>query len=111
MATIRSSWTRVPFGLFEFTRMPFGLVNAPGTFQRVMEMCLGDMNLSELLIYLDDILVYSPTVAEHIQRLDKVFTRIGEFGLKMKGKKCQLFQTEVLLFRSCGELSGCLSGQ
>ena len=67
---------RVPFGLFEFTRMPFGLVNAPGTFQRVMEMCLGDMNLSVLLIYLDDILVYSPTVEEHIQRLDKVFMRI-----------------------------------
>ena len=42
---------RVPFGLFEYTRMPFGLVNAPGTFQCVMEMCLGDMNLSELLIY------------------------------------------------------------
>ncbi len=64
---------RVPFGLFEYTRMPFGLVNAPGTFQRVMEMCLGDMNLSELLIYLDDILVYSATVDEHVQRIDKVY--------------------------------------
>ena len=86
---------RVPFGLFEFTRMPFGLVNAPGTFQRVMEMCLGDLNLSELLIYLDDILVYSSSFEEHLQRLDKVFARIGEFGLKLKGKKCQLLRDQV----------------
>ena len=86
---------RVPFGLYEFTRMPFGLANAPGTFQRVMEQCLGDMNLSELLIYLDDILVYSSTVEEHLQRLDKVFTKLRDFGLKIKGKKCSLFRCEV----------------
>jgi hypothetical protein len=86
---------RVPFGLFEYTRMPFGLVNAPGTFQRVMEMCLGDLNLSELLIYLDDILVYSSTVQEHIDRLDRVFTRLADFGLKIKGAKCKLFRRHV----------------
>ncbi|XP_038053942.1 uncharacterized protein LOC119726358 [Patiria miniata] len=86
---------RVPFGLFEYTRMPFGLVNAPGTFQRVMEMCLGDMNLSELLIYLDDILVFSPTVEDHVERLDKVFGRLADFGLKIKGEKCKLFRIEV----------------
>lgn len=87
---------RVPFGLYEFTRMPFGLANAPGTFQRVMEMCLGDLNLSELLIYLDDILVFSSSVEEHLDRLDKVFCRLGEFGLKIKGKKCSLFRDQVL---------------
>ena len=86
---------RVPFGLFEYTRMPFGLVNAPGTFQRTMEMCLGDMNLTELLIYLDDILVFSGDVEEHISRLDKVFTRIADFGLKVKGGKCHFFQSQV----------------
>ena len=86
---------RVPFGLFEYNRMPFGLVNAPSTFQRVMERCLGDMNLTELLIYLDDILLYSPSLDVHLETLDKVLTRLGEFGLKIKGKKCSLFQSEV----------------
>lgn len=86
---------RVPFGLFEYTRMPFGLVNAPSTFQRVMEMCVGDLNLSELLIYLDDLLVFSPTVEEHIARLDRVLTRLADFGLKVKGAKCDLFCTQV----------------
>lgn len=86
---------RVPFGLYEFTRMPFGLANAPSTFQRVMEQCLGDMNLSELLIYLDDILVYSSSWEEHLKRLDKVFSRLAAFGLKVKGKKCSLFRSEV----------------
>ncbi len=86
---------RVPFGLYEFTRMPFGLANAPSTFQRVMEQCLGDMNLSELLIYLDDILVYSSSWEEHLKRLDKVFLRLAAFGLKVKGKKCSLFRSEV----------------
>ena len=95
-ASIEATAFRLPFGLYEYTRMPFGLVNAPGTFQRVMESCLGDMNLSDLLIYLDDILIYSDSVSEHIARLDKVLERLGEFGLKVKGKKCKLFQTEVV---------------
>ena len=91
----RKTAFRVPFGLFEYNRMPFGLVNAPSTFQRVMEQCLGDMNLTELLIYLDDILLYSSSFDVHLETLDKVLTRLGEFGLKVKGKKCSLFQTEV----------------
>ena len=60
---------RTPFGSFEYTRMPFGLVNAPGTFKRVMESCLGDLNLVEILIYLDGILVFSPLFDEQISRL------------------------------------------
>ncbi len=93
--SIEQTAFRVPFGLYEYTRMPFGLVNATGTFKRVMESCLGDLNLSELLIYLDDILVYSDSISDQIKRLDKVLTRLGEFGLKVKGKKCKLFQTQV----------------
>ena len=75
--------------------MPFGLANAPSTFQRIMEQCLGDMNLSELLIYLDDILVYSSSLEEHLRRLDKVLSKLAGFGLKVKGKKCSLFRSEV----------------
>ena len=67
---------RVPFGLYEYNRMPFGLVNAPGTFQRIMELCLGDLNLCELLIYLDDILVYSKTWEDHVKQVNLVLRRL-----------------------------------
>ena len=56
----------------------------------------GDMHLSDLLIYLDDILVFSSSVEEHLSRLDKVVSRLGEFGLKIRGKKCCLFRDQVL---------------
>ena len=55
---------RVPWGLYEFTRMPPGLKNSPSTFHRIMEMIFGDIYLSELVLYLDDVLVYSK-VSEH----------------------------------------------
>ena len=56
-------------GLYEFTRMPFGLCNAPASFQRLMEACLQDQNYQTLLLYLDDILVISNTVAQMLDRL------------------------------------------
>ena len=87
---------RVPWGLYEFTRMPQGLMNSPSTFQRIMELIFGDMNLSELILYLDDVLVFSKTVPEHIERLEKVFQQFHQHGLKLNGAKCQLFQTQVV---------------
>lgn len=86
---------RVPWGLFEFVRMPQGLTNSPSTFQRVMEYILGDMNLTEIVLYLDDILVFSSSFEEHLNRLDRVLTRLHQNGLKVKGKKCDLLQREV----------------
>ena len=56
-------------GLYEFTRMPFGLCNAPASFQRLMEACLHDQNYQTLLLYLDDILVISNTIAQMLDRL------------------------------------------
>lgn len=82
-------------GLYEYLRMPFGLCNSPGTFQRLMEACLGEVNFDILLIYLDDILVFSPTIEEHLKRLDFVFGRLKEHGLKMKPSKCHFFQKEA----------------
>ena len=86
---------RVPWGLYEFTRMPQGLMNSPSTFQRIMDMIFGDLNLSELVLYLDDVLVYSKTVSEHIGRLEKVFKRFSEHGQKRNAAKCKLFQPQV----------------
>ncbi|PIK44768.1 putative transposon Ty3-I Gag-Pol polyprotein [Apostichopus japonicus] len=86
---------RVPWGLFEFERMPQGLCNSPSTFQRVMEIIFGDMNLSQLILYLDDILTFSATLEQHLDRLQTVFQRLIQHGLKLKGEKCNFLQREV----------------
>ena len=54
-----------PLGFYEYTRMPQGVTNAPATFQRLMERCVGSMNLQEVLAFLDDLIVFSPTLEEH----------------------------------------------
>uniref|UniRef100_A0A1A8HG02 Gypsy retrotransposon integrase-like protein 1 n=1 Tax=Nothobranchius korthausae TaxID=1143690 RepID=A0A1A8HG02_9TELE len=84
-----------PFGLFEWNRMPFGLCNAPGTFQRLMQRIFGDKQCQSLLIYLDDIVVFSSSVEEHLQRLEMVLDRLQREGLKVKLAKCAFFQKEV----------------
>ena len=56
-------------GFYEFTRMPFGLCNAPTTFQRLMQNMLGELNLTYCIIYLDDVIVYGPTEEEHLEHL------------------------------------------
>ena len=75
--------------------MAFGLTNAPATFQRLMEHCMGEMNLKECLIFLDDILIFSETFEEHIFRLEAVFGRLKQHGLKRKPSKCEFFKTSV----------------
>ena len=82
-------------GFFECNRMAFGLTNAPATFQRLMERCMGELNLKECLIFLDDILIFSVTFEEHIKRLNAVFSRLHEHGLKLKASKCEFFKSSV----------------
>lgn len=84
-----------PIGFWEFNRMPQGITNAPSTFQRLMEKCMGDMNLKEVLVFLDDIIVFSKTLEEHETRLIKVLNRLKEYGLKLSPEKCKFFQTSV----------------
>ncbi len=84
-----------PFGIFEYSHMPFGVCNGPSTFQRLMQSTMGDLIFQILLVYLDDILVYSSTFHEHLQRLDVVFSRLKETGLKVKLEKCHFLQGEV----------------
>ena len=83
------------FGLFEHVRMPFGISNAPSTFQRLMTKIFREDILRILIVYLDDIVIYSETLEEHLQSLDLVFGKLKEHGLKLKAEKCELFKTEV----------------
>ena len=64
-----TAFTVGPLGFYKCVRMPFGLTNAPATFQRLMESCLGDLHLQYCIIYLDDILVSSKMLDEHIKWL------------------------------------------
>jgi hypothetical protein len=84
-----------PFGLFEWNRMPFGLCNAPSTFQRLMQQIFGDQQCQSLLLYLDDIVVFSSTFQQHLKRLEVVLQRLKFKSLKAKLSKCSFFQHEV----------------
>jgi hypothetical protein len=73
-----------------------GLKSAPMTFQRVMELALQGLQWQSCLIYLDDVVIFSKTFDEHIERLSTVLDRIRTAGLKLKPEKCQFFQSEVI---------------
>ena len=90
-----TAFTLGSMGLYECESMPFGLCNAPPTFQRLMLNCLGELNLTYCLIYLDDVIVFSHTEEEHLERMRVIFDRLREHGLKLKPSKCEVFKTEI----------------
>lgn len=77
-----------PDGLYEFRVMPFGLCNAPATFQRMMDMLLRSFRWTFCLCYLDDVVVFSENIDEHIQRLRAVLECFRKAGLQLNAKKC-----------------------
>jgi len=82
-------------GLFEFTRMPFGLKGAPATFCRAMNRVFADLLWLICIVYLDDIIVFADTQAELLQRLDVVLTRLAQHHFKVKPSKCVFFRKEI----------------
>ena len=95
-----SAMTKTPFvslhgGHYEYLRFPFGLCNASGTFQRLMTSILNEYLFSFVLIHLDDVLVYSENVKEHEKQMRHVFHALRQANLKLKPKKCRLFQESV----------------
>ena len=82
-------------GVYEFLRMSYGLCNAPAMFQCLMQNCLGGLNLTYALIYLDNFIVYSKTEEEHLVHLCAILERFMEHGLKLKPSKCNFFWTEI----------------
>ena len=75
-----TAFTLGSMGLYECESMPFRLCNAPPTFQRLMQNCLGELNLTYCLIYLDDVIVFSEMPEEHLQRMCVVFDCLREHG-------------------------------
>lgn len=82
-------------GTFRFPKMPFGLCNAPATFQRLMDTVLTGLNYEICLAYLDDIILYSHDLETHLERLERLLIRLREANLKLKPSKCQLLQKQV----------------
>ena len=86
---------RCRYGLFEYCVMPFGLCNAPGTFQHYINDTFHEYLDDFLVAYLDDLLIYSKTLKEHKRHVRLVLQRLQEAGLHLKPGKCQFHQTEV----------------
>ena len=91
----RTAFTVGPLGFYEYNRMPFGLTNSPATYQRLMEQCLGDLNTQICYIYLDDVIIFSRTFEEHVERLERVLDKILHAGFKLSPKKCHFFKRRV----------------
>lgn len=93
-------------GHYEFNFMPFGLCNSAPTFQRLMDTLLSGLLYNSCLVYIDDIIVYSDNFADHLTRLEQVFKRFEESGLKLKAKKCFFAQEEVTFLGHCVNAKG-----
>ena len=90
-----TAFTVASLGLYEFLWMLYGLCNAPTTFQRLMQNCLGELNLTYALVYLDDVIMYSKMEEDHLRQLQAVFERFHEHGLKLKPSKCSFVRKQI----------------
>ena len=84
-----------PWGLWQFTRMPFGVINGPGKFQRALDDILGDFKWQFVIAYVDDLIVYSETLEDHIVHLQKLFERLHASNVKLNPSKVQFFKNKV----------------
>ena len=84
-----------PCELYQFRVMPFGLCNAPATFQWLMEHVLAGLHWTTCLVYLDDIIFFSKPIEQHIEQLSDVFAHLKGAGLKIRPSKCRLLQSSV----------------
>ena len=82
-------------GLYEFVRMPFGLKNAPATFQRALDMILSGYNWKTCLVYIDDVIIYSRTGEDHLRDVDSVLQVLKQAGVSLKFDKCRFFTDSV----------------
>jgi hypothetical protein len=86
---------RTRYGLFEYLVMPFGLTNAPASFQQLMNEVLREFLDISVIVYLDDILIYSKTRRDHVEHIKQVLERLRKHRLWAKAEKCRFFQSSV----------------
>jgi len=82
-------------GLYEYNVMPFGLTNAPATFQRAMDEILEEFIDDFVVVYIDDIMIFSKSLEDHMEHLDKVLRRLQEHNLIIKLKKCKFLERDI----------------
>ena len=82
-------------GLYEYLRLPMGMSNSPATFMRLMDACFGDKQFEDLIVYLDDILLWGSSIENVFEKLEMVFQRLQKYGLKLKPEKCKFFAKQV----------------
>ena len=82
-------------GLYEFNVMPFGLCNAPATFQRLMDLILAGLDWDQCMVYIDDIIVLGATFTSHLHNLQAVFQRLRKANLKLHPQKCSFLRSKV----------------
>ena len=82
-------------GLYEFIRMPFGLTNAPACFQRALDVILAKYRWKTCLVYLDDIVIFSNNIDDHIRHVDEVLTTLGKAGISLRLRKCKFFTKTI----------------
>ena len=95
-----------PWGLYEWVHIPFGLMNAPGVFQRFMQSVLEGMNNDFCIPYMDDVIIFSNSFEDHISHLRKVLQRLREKGVKLNVRKCKFFKREVNYLGRIGSPEG-----
>ena len=84
-----------PHGHYEFNKMPFGLKNAPATFQRCMDLILSGLQGIELFVYIDDIVIYADSLEEHSRKLRTLLARLQNAGLALQPEKCRFLRHEI----------------
>lgn len=82
-------------GLFEFRRMPFGLTNAPATFQRALDIALAAFKWKTCIVYIDDVVIFSKTIGEHLEHVDTILTALAKAGISLKFAKCDFFSKQI----------------
>jgi hypothetical protein len=95
-----------PFGSFRYERLAFGLSGAPSTFCKVMDQVLLGLKDIEYLVYLDDILIFSSNMHDHIRRIGLVFDRVREVDFKLNLSKCTFAAPEVIYLRHRVSVNG-----